>query len=242
MHSKDSEALVAMIVDAVRRSAVHYGLWFAEAVHQLGLEKALEAEREAGDRAAPILAARIAKALGMDASDGPAALLRGLDQERLSALLDALCVNWLALDGVWFQAVEGLAGMDDAKRVNDTCWSRFAPLEARRIMAMHGFPRDGGLETLKTALGLRLYSRVNEYEIVEETPDSFVFRIRQCRVQAARTRKGLAEYPCKTGGLVEYRTFAQAVDPRIRTHCLACPPDPHPAEWCCAWRFELGEW
>lgn len=239
MHLRDSEALVAMIVDAVRRSAVHYGLWFAESVHQLGLEKALEAEREAGDRAAPILAKRIAKALDLDNSGNPAVLLQGLGQERLTALMDALCVSWLALDGVWFQAVEGLAGMDDAKRVNDTCWSRFAPFEARRIMAMGGLPPDGGLATLKTALGLRLYSRVNDQEIVEETQGSFVFRMRQCRVQNARTRKGLAEYPCKSGGLVEYRSFAQAIDPRIRTHCLACPPDPHPAEWCCAWRFEL---
>ena len=49
-----------------------------------------------------------------------------------------------------------------------------------------------------------------------------------CRVQAARKRKGLADYPCKSGGLVEYRSFAETIDPRIRTSCIACPPDDHP--------------
>jgi hypothetical protein len=75
--------------------------------------------------------------------------------------------------------------------------------------------------------------------MVEQTKTSFVFRMRQCRVQTARKRKGLTDYPCRSGGLVEYRTFAKAMDPRIRVTCLACPPDPHPDDWYCAWRFEI---
>ena len=58
-----------------------------------------------------------------------------------------------------------------------------------------------------------------------------------CRVKAARKHKRLVDYPCKSGGLAEYRGFAQTIDPRIRTSCIACPPDEHPAEWFCAWRF-----
>ncbi|WP_369730633.1 DUF6125 family protein [Anaeromyxobacter sp. Fw109-5] len=34
--------------------------------------------------------------------------------------------------------------------------------------------------------------------------------------------------------------FARTVDPRIRTRCLACPPDDHPDELWCAWEFTIG--
>ncbi|MEA3495043.1 MAG: DUF6125 family protein, partial [Bacteroidota bacterium] len=29
------------------------------------------------------------------------------------------------------------------------------------------------------------------------------------------------------------------IDPRIKTECIACPPDKHPKEWFCAWKFIL---
>jgi hypothetical protein len=116
--------------------------------------------------------------------------------------------------------------MFDAKRCNDTCWTRFSPYEAYRIKTLLDLPQQGGLEDLKKALQFRLYSRINVQEIVEENPDSFVFRMVECRVQTARRRKGLEDYPCKSGGLVEYRTFAKAIDARIQTECVGCPPDP----------------
>ncbi|MCD4774238.1 MAG: DUF6125 family protein [Bacteroidales bacterium] len=46
---------------------------------------------------------------------------------------------------------------------------------------------------------------------------------------------------CKSGGLVEYTSFAEAIDPRIKTECIGCPPDAHPDEWFCAWRFFVEE-
>ena len=67
-----------------------------------------------------------------------------------------------------------------------------------------------------------------------------MFRMDDCRVQSARKRKNLPDYPCKSGGLVEYASFAETIDPRIRTECVGCPPDAHPAEWYCAWKFSLG--
>lgn len=60
-------------------------------------------------------------------------------------------------------------------------------------------------------------------------------------MQTTRRRKGLPDDPCKEAGLVEYTEFARAVDPRIRTGCLGCPPDPHPDDWYCAWEFTLED-
>lgn len=235
----DKELLVRWIMDAFRRTMVHYGFWLREIEYQLGMDTALEIEKEAGDKSLAIQLKRLAKILNFEMKDGAPAALYDMSEERLAELLDALAVNWLANDGVWFQEVENKIGMFDAKRCNDTCWTRFSPFEASRIKTLLGLPDNGGLEALKTALGFRLYSRVDIQDIVEEEPGSFVFRMVECRVQTARTRKGLAEYPCKSVGIVEYRTFAQTMDPRIKTECVSCPPDPHPGDYVCAWRFSL---
>lgn len=233
---QERAARVARVVEIVRQTAAHYGLWLAEAVHQVGLEQALDAEREAGDRLTRIVERKLAKALGRDTD-----LLAGLDDETLAALENALGTSWLAADGVWFQAIERRFGMFDAKRVNDSCWARFAPYEAARAMAALGIEPGGGLDALKRCLAARMVASLNEWAVVDETPQSFVFRITDCRVQTARKRKGLDDYPCKSGGLVEYRGLASTVDPRITTECVGCPPDPHPAEWVCAWRFTLED-
>ena len=75
----------------------------------------------------------------------------------------------------------------------------------------------------------------------QKTSLILVFEMNNCRVQSARNRKGLDDYPCKSAGLVEYSTFATAIDDRIKTECLGCPPDSHPDNWFCAWRFVIDE-
>ena len=238
----DKELLHVKIREALRQTAIHYGLWFSESQQRFSLETALDAEQEAGDLFMAIRERKVGKALNGKGLD---ALLSGpnseLDSERLASLHEALCASWLAADGVWFQAVEKRQGMVEAKAVNDACWASFAPLEARRLKALLSLPEAGGLDALKQVLSHRMYATLNVWDMVEETDNSFVFRMRDCRVQAARKRKGLADYPCKSGGTVEYHGLAGGTDPRIRVECLGCPPDPHPEEWFCAWRFSLPE-
>ncbi len=234
--AEDREELIRIILETIRQTGIHYGLWFAESVHQLGLEASLEAEREAGKRFAGIVNHKLSKALGVQSVEE---LFGGLEEGTLCSVAKALSESWLAADGVWFQAIEAERGMHDAKRVNDTAWARFAPLEASRLKDILGLGERSGLDGLKKALAGRMASRVNSWDIVEETADSFVFRLTDCRVQSARKRKGMEDYPCKSGGTVEYTGFARTIDPRIRTECVGCPPDPHPEEWFCAWRFIL---
>ncbi len=159
-------------------------------------------------------------------------------EERLESVRDEAKL-WLAHDGLWFQAVERAFGMEAAIALDREAWERFTVIEARRIMKRLGLQPGRGLEGLKQALKFRLYAFINEQEVVEETEDSFVFRMVDCRVQSARKRKGLPDFPCKPVGLVEYANFAKTIDPRIETTCLSCPPDPHPGDYYCAWRFTL---
>ncbi len=238
-HKLEKELLIRWNVDALWRTLVHYGYWLKEVEYQYGQGAALEIEKEVGKTSLTIQLRRVAKVLNFELRDGIPAVFHRMDEQQLGELLDALSLNWLGNDGVWFQAVERKFGMFDAKRCNDTCWSRFSPYEAYHTKTLLGLPQQGGLEALKKALQLRLYARINKQDIVEEKADSFIFRMIDCRVQASRRLKGLEDYPCKSGGLVEYRAFAETIDSRIQTECIGCPPDPSERDWYCAWRFSL---
>jgi len=236
----DNEALVKLVMDAFRRIVVHYGAWFAEVEHQIGMSNALAVEKEVWDASFGNQITRLGKTLGFSVENGVPTALRSLPRETLVDLIQKIGINWLANDGIWFQAVETNFGMTDAKRCNDTCWTRYSPYEASRIMDLLGLPEKGGIPALKKALTYRMYAFINKYSIEDVDDNCIVFRINECRVQAARQRRGLPDYPCKSAGLVEYPYFARTIDPRIETECIGCPPDEHPAEWFCAWRFRLS--
>ncbi len=238
----NTKDLAHAVIDAGRRMAVHYGLWFAGAIEKFGIDKALEMEKDAGDRATAILVDRLCTTLGADKDEnGLPKALTELGSDKLSRLLEAMALNWLALDGVWFQAVERREGMTTAKAVNDGCWASFSPLEAARIKDMRGLPDSGGLDALAETFLHRLYGVINEQKVFFEPDGALVMQMTRCRVQNARQRKGLPDYPCKSAGVVEYSTFASTVDKRIECECISCPPDPHPADYFCAWRFRLKE-
>jgi hypothetical protein len=236
--SQKDTARLAM--DMFHRILIHYALWFTEVRHQMGMERALDILKTASERSIGIQLSRLSKFIGFEMKDGVPEPLLNMSKTSLLQLMDQVAANWLANDGVWFQAVEFSSGMDDAKRCNDTCWAHFSPFEARSIKNFLNLPVDPGLEGLKKALYFRMYARINKQQIIEEGTDSIVFRMNECRVQSARKRKGLDDYPCKSGGMVEYTYFARSIDQRISTECIACPPDAHPEDWYCAWRFKMA--
>ena len=235
----DSKEKAKLAMDMMHRIIMHHVMWFTEVRHQMGTEKAHETLWKALETSQKIQLKRLSKTLGFGMTEGIPDALLDLDAEAMNALLESISINWLANDGVWFQSVEFTHGMNDAKRCNDSCWAHFSPFEASAVKRFLGLSEKPGLEGLKAALTFRMYARINEQSIVDEEENSFVFQMNKCRVQTARQRKGLDDYPCKSAGLVEYPCFARAIDSRIRTECVGCPPDAHPDEWVCAWKFTL---
>jgi hypothetical protein len=163
-----------------------------------------------------------------------------LSRERLLLLARNFAKNWLAHDGLWFQAVERAHGIEHAMDLDAQAWSSFSPIEAKRIKEFLGLPDEGGLQALKTALEYRLYAVLNKQHS-ELEHGHLRFYMNDCRVQSARKRRGLPDFPCKPVGLVEYSTFASEIDPRIKTRCIACPPDDHPDAYYCGWEFWIEE-
>jgi hypothetical protein len=163
-----------------------------------------------------------------------------MTREELLCALEMFAKSWLAHDGCWFLAAEERHGMQSAIELDERAWERFATIEARRIMQSFNIPQNGGLEALEQALRLRMYSLINAQRTEwSDDHNRLRFEMEICRVQETRRRKGLSDFPCKSVGMIEFKTFAQTIDPRIHTQCLSCPPDTVNGKYC-AWEFSLG--
>ncbi len=62
------------------------------------------------------------------------------EQEGYSQELTDAARNWLAMDGLWFQAVERAYGMGAALALDREVWDQFAVIEARRIKERLSLP------------------------------------------------------------------------------------------------------
>jgi hypothetical protein len=165
--------------------------------------------------------------------------VKDLPKQDILGLLEDASKNWLAHDGLWFRSVEERFGIEAAMELDRKAWEKFTVIEAKRIMKRMAIKPGGGIPALVKALKFRLYAHINVQETLEVTDARCVFRMNRCRVQEARKRQGLPDFPCKSVGMVEYSGFAKTIDPRIKTTCLACPPDRHPPDVWCAWEFSI---
>jgi hypothetical protein len=236
-----NEQLAELVILMFQQILVHHGLYFSEAVHQFGMKEALEIMNTAWKRSCNVQMKRLGKTLGFEVENNIPVPLLKMSRDNLLSLIKSLGVNWLAADGVWFQTVERAYTVLDAQRCAGGCVRRYCSVEAGTIKDFLGLGEYAGLDGLKKAFRFRPYHQINVQSIMDESPSSVVFQMNECIVQTTRKKKGLDDYPCKPTGIVEYRSFAQTIDPRIRVECIGCPPDDHPQEWYCAWRFTLPQ-
>lgn len=166
--------------------------------------------------------------------------LEKLTREQLYELIDIYSKNWLAMDGVWFQSVEKKLGMDEAMYHDGEAWKRFTVIEAKRIKEFLGLPEQAGLDGLEQALKFRFYSNLNDDEIIIKD-NTLLYRTLECRVQTARSRKGMPFHPCKPVGIIEYSGFAKTIDERFSCECVSCYPDVTDNSCSCAWLFTLNK-
>jgi hypothetical protein len=166
-------------------------------------------------------------------------LFEDLSREELLKVISMYAKAWQAMDGAYFLSLEKEHGMDTAIKMDKAAWRIFSPIEAKRIMSDFGIQEHGGLDALEKALGLRVYAALNTQTTERKDEHTLIFTMDSCRVQVARNRKGLPDFPCKQVGVIEYEEFAKTIDPRIKTKCVFCPPDAHPDNAYCRWEFTL---
>ena len=164
--------------------------------------------------------------------------IENLTKEQLIELLRMASKNLVAMDGTWFQILEEREGMDYAMEIDIAVWERYPISEAKRLKKFLDLAEYPGLEGLAQALPLYYNTIANETSMHWED-DALIFRTDVCRVQSARSRKGMEFHPCKPAGINEYTTFAQTIDPRIEVECLSCYPEITDPTCGCSWRFTL---
>jgi hypothetical protein len=165
------------------------------------------------------------------------ALFDRMAAPELRKYLEFLLHHYRVMDSFWYIYITELFGEAAADRINEKVWGKVPALAVRDLLKKFDITARG-LEGFVQAMQYWPWHLLVGYEI-EPRSGEVIVTVPSCPTQVARLKRGLEEYRCKEMHRVEFESFAGEIDPRIRTECVFAPPDPHPPEMFCQWRFFL---